>query len=326
MASICGEHAELPTQINVANIQQRPLADVINHPDLPTETAEYLKRHNKVHILVTGKTKAGKSTLINNFFWGDEVATVGEGITAQTSEVDYYPTERNDVSIWLFDSPGFESASKSNNWDYICRIKMAIERESKSAIDLVFFCVKMTDYKIGDDDLKAMTNITNAFGQDIWRNTVVVLTFANQVRLPLRRDKSPKEQFDNLHREFEREIRECLKRGHYPRQKPSGKTPCVKENIAEEVPVIPMGHHDDRSNVAKGKEWLSKLLSESFKRCSAVGAPALLRANWLVYKLYINQLKIGRNVLRFISTSPSALDLELQGFEDGVTYGNVSAV
>ena len=171
-----GLPAESPTltQRNVVDrLQAEMLNDVLDHPDLSSENAELLKRRNKVCILVTGKTKAGKSTLINSFFGGEEKARVGEGITPQTSKVEpYYFEEKNNVYMLLFDSPGFESGSKNKNWDYICGIKKAIERESKSTVDLVFFCVRMTDYKIGDDDLKAMTNLTNAFGQDIWLSLI----------------------------------------------------------------------------------------------------------------------------------------------------------
>ncbi len=69
-----------------------------NIASLPQDLRTWFARSQSVNVLLTGKTGAGKSTLINSVV-GDEVAKVGHGLDAQTLIVSPFKTTRNDVAF-----------------------------------------------------------------------------------------------------------------------------------------------------------------------------------------------------------------------------------
>ena len=48
-------------------------------------------------------------------------------------------------------------------------------------VDLVLYCVQMTDTRFRSEDEDAIRLFTQAFGPNIWHNTILIFTFANQV-------------------------------------------------------------------------------------------------------------------------------------------------
>ena len=70
--------------------------------------------------------------------------------------------------------------------------------------------------------------------------------------------------------------------------------PGVKEDVAKHIPLVPAGDETiDKFPEAK-HPWIQYVLIESLNRCSSTGGPALLRANWLVYKLHLKHTWVGR--------------------------------
>ncbi len=70
-----------------------------------------------------------------------------------------------------------------------------------SGVDLKLLCIDMSQRRFildADDnsDIKAMKKLTEAFGENFWENLMVVLTFANKIKL--RKELTEQQQAENF--------------------------------------------------------------------------------------------------------------------------------
>ena len=152
------------------------LKTIASNLSFPVETVEWISQSTSrpVNILFTGKTGVGKWTLINCLV-GNEVAKVGHGLHSETKEVRSYAVDVNSVHFTVWDSPGLQDGLDREK-EYVADMKAKC-----SQYDLVVYCVNMTDKRITSDELKAIRIITRAFGENMWKNAVFVLSHANQL-------------------------------------------------------------------------------------------------------------------------------------------------
>ena len=124
----------------------------------------------------------------------------------------------------------------------------------------MIFCIKAgTRFVIGKDnnDAKAMIMLNKKFGQEFWKNTVVVLTFANNIEsntptwMSLTRAEK-KAKFKDKIRKFEIQIKENMK--HVG----------VKQDIIERIPVVPAGHQCISGGL-EGPKWFTNLFMKCLK-------------------------------------------------------------
>ena len=142
------------------------------------ETRRALEACKEVNILVMGCYNVGKSTLINSLFYEkgkryEQKAKEGS-LAPCTQDVKPYELEVNGINFNIYDSPGLQDGDKKDEV-YMRKIK-----EKCSTIHLVIYCTKMGE-PIRPAEHAALKNITSTFGEAIWKNAVIVLTFANQV-------------------------------------------------------------------------------------------------------------------------------------------------
>lgn len=94
------------------------------------------------------------------------------------------------MKVIAWDSPGLQD--KTNEEDYLKG--MVEETKREGGIDLLFYCIRMDETR---SDLKkhfsAIHTITNAFGPAIWKNALIVLTFANMYECQLQAAMDPGE-------------------------------------------------------------------------------------------------------------------------------------
>ena len=196
----------------------------------------------ELRILVTGKTGQGKSTLINGIL-GAEVAKEGARAKRCTTEVAEFPKVIHGVPIKVFDSPGLQDHTQSEE-EYIRGM-----RKKCKELSLVLYCTKMINTRLTDDDKYAMKKLTEAFGEQFWNYAVFVLTFANMEDCSRKddRDKDVKEpHFDNkegwdalIKQRFEGRLKlweEELKQFLIEEV-------GVNQKIAERIPVVPTGDY-----------------------------------------------------------------------------------
>ena len=197
----------------------------------------------ELRILVTGKTGEGKSTLVNGIL-GEAVAVEGASSIRCTSKVEGFTRMVQNVPVTVFDSPGLQD-NTANEEVYLREM-----RETCQRLSLVLYCTKMTNTRLTDNDKQAMTKLTKAFGENFWRYSILVLTFANQEDFTRRderdEDTGPEPDYDDVEawkilrkKRFEGRLK-IWQHNFYDFLIKEIK---VSEGIVGRIPVLPTGDH-----------------------------------------------------------------------------------
>ena len=123
--------------------------------------------------MVTGRTGSGKTSLINGLV-GENVGIEGKELTPGTRNVMTIRKELNGVLVTIWDTPGLQDGT-SREKEYLHDMKT----KCKGA-DLNIYCIRMSQTRFEESDLRAIQLFTSTFGVSFWNRTVFVLTFANQ--------------------------------------------------------------------------------------------------------------------------------------------------
>ena len=104
-----------------------------------------------------------------------------------------------------------------------------------------------------------------------WKNTLIVLTFANLVKPPRSSNCTPADHFSKRILEWEAPLRRIL----------IDEAGIAKE-VAQEVPIVPAGYSDEPSLPAANCDvWLSELWLQSLQRTKdRNGKMILMNINW----------------------------------------------
>ena len=256
--------APTPTGVQVAgaSVETMSLWDRICQllPESWSRTAS-----NSVQVLVTGKTGAGKSSLINGII-GDDIAKEGQLLDRSTTAVRSYSHKYQDVDITIWDSPGLQDGLDKEA-EFLKDM-----REKCANVDLVLYCTRMDDIRLHDDDKRAIEKITKELGKGLWENAVFVLTFANRVEPPLKRAyqaeerEDPKQFFIKRMAWWMETFRKAMKNAG------------VDHKVVENIPFVPAGY-DAVKSLPDLNDWLSPLWYASILAMKENGQPALLKAN-----------------------------------------------
>ena len=127
-----------------------------------------------VTIAVLGRVGVGKSTLVNRIL-NREAAQVANTGKSVTQKVSVYENEVDSVAYRVIDTPGLQDINKgfANDRDII---NCVLERDP----DVILYCIStLPSSKISAADKKVMIEMNHI--ENIWKRTIVVLTFANMV-------------------------------------------------------------------------------------------------------------------------------------------------
>ena len=158
----------------------------------------------KFQFLVCGKTGVGKSSLINGLVGtpvckvndpGTSTADPAASFAPGTLEVSNTSINVKGAPVLAWDSPGLQDGT-GNEDQYLQSMC-----EKCKDVDVVFYCMEMTTARLIDQDKKAAKALTQTFGPEFWKKTVLVLTKANNIAHKKEKDYH-KELYDRFVKSF----------------------------------------------------------------------------------------------------------------------------
>ena len=237
---------------------------------------KWATENNEIQILITGKTGTGKSALIKSLTGVSAVE--GHTLNPETTEVkDFSSTTVGGVKLKVWDSPGLQDGT-DNERQYLAMI-----RKRCCDVDLIIYCIKMHDTRLLEncDDSKAMQKLygPSCLGAEKWKNTIIVLTFANLVekKAKYQPDQSPVGKQKFYKEEYELTVTAI--KGIL-----TADVKLAKEMI-QSIPIIPAGYHtrltlpDLQTSDASRCYWLSDLWLKSLNVTKLDAQPAMIKLN-----------------------------------------------
>ena len=183
-----------------------------------------------LRIMICGLCGAGKSTLVNNLLQleeGEKWAEEGRRGGINTTIVRGYEKKtKRGLKVSLFDTPGFEDPDLSSD-DIITMMK----EETNDEVHLVFYCISLSgSTRVQEGDIRVFKTM-QIFSDKIWENTVIVLTFANELAAV----KKDKDQYLSVIGRITDEVKRVLK-----------KDISLRENVVDKIPIVTAGHTEPK--------------------------------------------------------------------------------
>ena len=168
----------------------------------------------------------GKSTFVKGLT--EDYDPDEEHLLPHTTTVTGYAYEKKDkVTLTIFDTPGLrDNINGTNDYSYLEDMV-----KNSQEPDLLIFAIRMDDSTFRREDMSAINNISAAFGWRVWRNAIIILTFANKVRKEGTKydSRENKVYYNKVRGDFSQKITDILL------------SYKVQEDVANNIPVIPVG-------------------------------------------------------------------------------------
>ena len=142
-------------------------------------------KYSTLGILVIGETGTGKSMLINNLV-GEDVAEVGHTYLSETSTISKFTVDMEGVSIALYDTPGLINSRSDGDAEYLQQMEGVLK---SGDIHLVIYCIKLSETRMRESVIRTFQEY-NKIGVN-WERTVIALTFADHVPVPIMTRRRP---------------------------------------------------------------------------------------------------------------------------------------
>ena len=185
----------------------------------------WLSRSNHFKVLITGKMGTGKSTLVKGLT--EDYKLEADNLLPHTVKVTPYSFEKDKIGLTIFDTPGLkDEVNGSNDYSYLEDMV-----KNSQEPNLLIFAIRMDDSSFRKEDMAAINDISAAFGWKVWKNAIIVLTFANKVHQEgmAYNSRENKVHYTRVRNEFSLKITEILR--EYK----------VQAEVADNIPIIPVG-------------------------------------------------------------------------------------
>ena len=218
----------------------------------------------RISLLIVGRAGAGK-TALGNAILGEEI---GKETTDLSSDNDgrfeEYSVNRLGVDIVIYDSPGLQGSSSTQNATFWSQLKEKVDQ-----CDVVIYCMRMDAVRLEKMDIENINLISRNLGAEVWGKTVVALTFGNLVTCPpsYRNDEASEERwFRKRAADWQTQLRENLYQASIP------------EDIADRISLVPVGYN--KPTLYFPNPWA-----------------ILCDKNWLFSFLYTVNISVGTDAL-----------------------------
>ncbi|MEL6930941.1 MAG: GTPase [Cyanobacteria bacterium J06600_6] len=126
--------------------------------------------------LLVGRTGVGKSSFINSVF-GRHIAKISR-YEACTKMVDYYAYKTMFGDIKLIDTPGLAEDDEECDLNYLRLIRENIELDR---IHTTLYVSRLDETRFRADEKRTLKLLTESLGTSIWKNAILVFTFAASI-------------------------------------------------------------------------------------------------------------------------------------------------
>ena len=190
------------------------------------------ERFLRLQFLVCGQTGVGKSSLINSVL-GYEICPVGDPGLKDQTKVEAFSRETclvegkhaaiNGTVITIWDSPGLQDGTSDDK-----RYLQDMYDKCRN-VDLVLYCFDMTTSRWTDQEETAIKLMVEKFEKEFWKKCILVLTKANNIRVPKKGKKNKRSYNEQLYKNFLCQFRERLS------------TYGVSQDIVDRIPAVAAG-------------------------------------------------------------------------------------
>ena len=222
-------------------------------------------------LVIVGKSGVGKSALINNFLEleGGEECIVGDDATTVTKEIISKDKTKKDVPVRIFDTPGLGGITKMPK-----NVFKELSHKTDKKADVLLYCISVhPGSTIDSSDVKIIEKLTTAFSSDIWRHTILCLTFANCLQKPELSEEAYKGLINQYAQRFERALHEANV-FDMPVQS------VFSPNQCKGILAVPVG--DAQESLPFSPNWSEQLFQEILKQSNPKSAPDILEYKGLL--------------------------------------------
>ena len=200
-----------------------------------------------LRILVTGQKASGKSTLIRNLLAGEEKAL------EEAKAIATFEGTTDGVSVIMYASPS-PLEENVNTTQVLLEMGML----NKGEVDLIYYCLSLRTSKVTEHDMHTLLKLTSVFGSQIWKHTIIVLTFANE--------KCDEAGFGKLVKTIEHQMKMFLEY-----------EVLLSPHDVANVPFIVAGNRGQKVENIQVLGWIDELFQTSLEKAQPRVTPSLLR-------------------------------------------------
>ena len=230
-------------------------------------------------VLVTaGRSGVGKSTLTRNLLrlTDKDAPLCQHSPSSVTKEVKVYTSLREEVTVQIVDAPGLTESDVSDS-----KTMAELQEKTGGKCDIMLYCVSLLpDSKIDKKDEKIIKKLTHVFGEDMWKHTILVLTFANAVK-----ELYPGHNIEDLVNDYAQKFQSVL-----GRVCPSLSVVSIfscdcrqTQRNPSTIVALPAGSNPDEKFVAHlPVGWEVSIFIKVLKKRNVSSIPTVLKANYPV--------------------------------------------
>ena len=262
-------------------------------------------------FVTAGKPGAGKSTLINNLLElkGKKAAESEASPNSVTKAIGYYEEEVHGITVRIIDIPGLEAKDLTSKKQQETLQYLSVLTDGKA--DIMLYCMKLSD-RDDEKDERIVQKLTKAFGKEIWRHTVLVLTYADAILNQNEGDREILERFTSM---FEEVLKKAGVNDVPVKSILAQDAGSESESVQQpKIIGIPVGRHTESP-----KDWRHLLFKELIKKCKIDSIPAMLALQGLTPEWVATILGLGG----FVGTSVGLIGGTIGGGMAGTSIGGV---
>ena len=175
-----------------------------------------------------------------------------------TKTIDYFEEEVHGIKVCIIDIPGLEAKDLTSEEEQ--EMLEDLSALTKGKADIMLYCMKQTD-RPDEKDKQIIKKSTKVFGKEIWKHTVLVLTFGDAI---LHQDEGDRDTLEELANKFEEMLKKAGVNDVPVKSILSAQdTSSELESVQRpEIIGIPVGRHTETP-----KDWVLLLFKEVIKKC-----------------------------------------------------------